>query len=264
MVNTMKNLHELIELKGKTSIITGAAAGIGKATALRFAEAGSNLELIDIDKDGLNKTKKEAEKFGVTVNTHIVDLSDKQQIDKFWENLESTPDILINIAGIYPFKEMTEITEEFLDKIFKINYYSVFWMSQHFIKKLLKEKKEGIIVNTSSIEALLPFESNLAHYTSTKAAIIALTRAIARDYGKHGIRANVVAPGGIKTPGTMKIAAKMGPKALKKAKEYTSRVALGRFGEPDEVATVILFLASDMSKYITGAIIPIDGGLTSM
>ncbi|MGQ4892880.1 MAG: SDR family NAD(P)-dependent oxidoreductase [Candidatus Njordarchaeia archaeon] len=260
----MKKLVEMLNLSNREVVITGAAAGIGKATALRFAETGANLHLIDIDLNGLEKTKKEAEELAAKVNIYRIDLSNKQEIDEFWNRLNSTPDILVNVAGIYPFKELTKLEEAFLLKIYKVNLFSVFWMCKNFIKKLLEAKKPGTIINTSSIEAILPVEANLAHYTSSKAAILALTRAIARDYGKYGIRANAVLPGGIKTPGVMKTASKLGPKALKIAKEYTKRVPIGRFGEPDDVATVILFLATDLSRYITGAGIPIDGGLTSM
>lgn len=260
----MEKLGNMINLANKEIVITGAAAGIGNATALRFAEAGADLHLIDIDQKGLEKTKKEAEEYGVHIEIYRVDLSNKSEIDNFWSELDATPDILVNIAGIFPFKELIKLEEDFLLKVYRVNLFSVFWMCKNFIKKLLEAKKQGVIVNTSSIEAILPVEENLAHYTSSKAAILALTRAIARDYGKYGIRANAVLPGGIKTPGVMKTAAKLGPKALKLGKEYTKRVPLGRFGEPDEVATVILFLATDLAKYVTGAGIPVDGGLSSM
>ncbi|MHA1616700.1 MAG: SDR family NAD(P)-dependent oxidoreductase [Candidatus Njordarchaeales archaeon] len=258
----MKPLCDLLRLDGKHAVITGAAAGIGKFTALRFAEAGASLHLIDIDEKGLEKTAEEARKYGVDVNTYNVDLSNAEMINNFWNQLNVTPDILVNVAGIYPFKEFTEVSEDLLMKVLNVNLLAVFRMCQHFVKKVLASKKEGVIVNVSSIEALVHVEPNLVHYTMTKGGIISLTRAIVRDYGARGIRANVVLPGGIKTPGVMKTASKLGPKAIKIGKEFINRVPARRLGEPDEVARIILILASPVASYINGAVLAIDGGLS--
>lgn len=205
MVNLLKSLQEMISLKGKSALITGAASGIGEAIALRFGEAGADLELVDINMKGLQKVKKELSKFNVEVNLHEVDLSVKEKIDQLWEKLDSrTPDILVNNAGIFPMKDFLEIDEAFLNKVMNVNLYSMFWMCQHMIKRRLKLKKGGVIVNIASIEALLPFKEGLAHYTTSKAGVIALTRALAKEFGKDGFRVNAVLPGGIKTPAVMK------------------------------------------------------------
>jgi len=205
VVNLLKSLQEMISLKGKSALITGAASGIGEAIALRFGEAGADLELVDINMKGLQKVKKELSKFNVEVNLHEVDLSVKEKIDQLWEKLDSrTPDILVNNAGIFPMKDFLEIDEAFLNKVMNVNLYSMFWMCQHMIKRRLKLKKGGVIVNIASIEALLPFKEGLAHYTTSKAGVIALTRALAKEFGKDGFRVNAVLPGGIKTPAVMK------------------------------------------------------------
>ncbi len=251
-------LNEMISLAEKTAMITGAASGIGKATALRFAEAGANIIAVDVDGEGLQRLTREIS--GVRVQAKLVDLSNKNEIDRLWEEIDVVPDILVNNAGIYPFKGFTEIEEGFLDWVMKVNALSVFWMSQHMIRR--REKRGGVIVNVGSIEAILPFKEDLAHYTMSKAAVIALTRSLARDYGRK-FRINVVVPGGIYTEGVKKVAKKLGIKAVGEAKEFMKRLPMGRMGDPDEVARVILFLASDMASYVNGAVIPVDGGFLS-
>lgn len=260
----MAKIQDLVSLGGKKAIITGAASGIGKAVAERFAEAGSDLILLDINEKNLNKVKRELNEFNVSVEVYKLDLSLKSEIDKFWESIDGGDvDILANIAGIYPFIKFLDLNEEKLLKVYNVNLFSVYWMCQHYIKARLDKKKGGIIINTGTIEAFLPFEENLTHYTGSKAGLIALTRALAREFGKKGFRINVIVPGGIKTPGVMAKAKELGVKSMKSYKNYMGRVPLGRFGEADEVARVVLFLASDLSSYVHGAVIPVDGGFLS-
>ena len=261
----LKPLSELISLRGKRALITGAAAGIGEAIAYRFAEAGAALELVDIDYDGLKRVGEGLSGFGVEVNLHAVDLSHKEEIDRLWDGLRGRePDILVNNAGIYPFKGFLEVDEGFLEKVMEINLNSVFWMCQYMIRRRLE--RGGVIVNIGSIEAILPFEKDLAHYTVSKAGVIALTRSLAKEYGKYGFRVNAVIPGGILTRG-VKAAAKevlkLKVSLIKSAAAFKSRLPLGRFGEPDEVARIVLVLASDLSTYVTGALVAVDGGFLS-
>ena len=256
---------QLLSLKNKTSLITGAASGIGKATALRFAQANSSLILIDRDSETLQKTKKEIQQnYKVDIKTHIADLSQKQEIDKLWQKLNQIPDILVNNAGIYPETRFSELTEKELKKIFDINFSSVLWMCQNFIRY---KKRDGIIINISSIEAIMPFKADLIPYATSKAAVIVLTRSLAREYGKKGFRANVVIPGGIHTPGTKKLIqtalSKLRFDLIETGIMFKKRLALNRWGKADEIAKVILFLASDLSSYIQGAVLPIDGGFLS-
>ncbi|KUH33987.1 2-deoxy-D-gluconate 3-dehydrogenase [Thermococcus celericrescens] len=260
-----KSLGELLSLRERRALITGAASGIGRATALRFVEAGADLELVDIDEFGLKETKALAEEFGADVNVHRVDLSRKIEIDALWESLKGRePDILVNNAGVYWFKDFTEVDEGFYEKVMAINLDSVFWMCQHFVRA--RKDKGGVIINVSSIEAFLPFAKGLAHYDAAKLGVVALTRAIARDYGKK-IRANVVVPGGIETEGVKKLKKeaimKFDMEKISISFNFNARLPMGRFGQPDEVARVMLFLASDLASYVNGAIIPVDGGFLS-
>ncbi len=264
-MSDLRPLSELISLKGKRALITGAAAGIGEAIAHRFAEAGADLDLVDIDEGGLWEVREKLSGFGVEVNLHVIDLSNKGEIDELWESLSGRePDILVNNAGIYPFKNFLEVDEGFLSKVVDINLDAVFWMCQHMIKRRLN--KGGVIVNIGSIEAFLPFEKDLSHYTISKAGVIALTRSLAKEYGKRGFRVNAVIPGGIKTRGVKKAAKevlKLRVELIKSAAAFMSRLPLGRFGEPDEVARIVLVLASDLASYMTGAIVVVDGGFLS-
>jgi len=264
--NDLKPLIQMLSFKGRRILITGAASGIGKATAYRFAETGADLELVDINEDGLKKVKEGLSNFGVEVNIHRVDLSNKKEIDELWSKLEDhVPDTLVNNAGIYPFRDFLEIDEEFLKKVVDINWSAVFWMCHHMIKRRLN-KGGGVIINTGTIEAILPFEKDLVHYSLSKAGVIAITRGLAKKYGDKGFRINAIVPGGIITEGTKNVAKglrKLSPSLIKTGIEFKWRLPLGRFGKPDEIARMTVVLASDLSSYVHGAIIVVDGGFLS-
>lgn len=265
----LKPLSKLISLKGKKALVTGGAAGIGKAIAYRLGEAGANLELVDINEVNLKGTKKEFLRLNIKTNIHKLDVSKKEQIDELWKKLEEKePDILVNNAGIYPFRKFEEIDESFLKKVMDINLTSTFWMCQYMIKQ--RGKKGGVIINMGSIEAILPFKEDLVPYNMSKAGVISLTRALAKEYAKKGFKINVLVPGGIMTPGTKKekdkaikglFKLKFG--VIKEGLEFNWRLPTGRFGTPDEVALMALFLATDLSSYTHGGLMTIDGGFLS-
>jgi NAD(P)-dependent dehydrogenase (short-subunit alcohol dehydrogenase family) len=258
-------LNQLISLKTKKALITGCASGIGRAIALRFAESGANLILVDMNPKGLEDLKQQLSSYNVEIDLFVVDLSNKQQIDLLWRSLKGKdPDILINNVGIYPMKNFLEVDEAFFNNTLQTNLTSVFWMSQHMIER--NRHKGGVIVNIGSIEAILPFKKDLAHYNLSKAGVIALTRTLAKEYGKLNFRINVILPGGIMTPGIERLVRKIyGLKLdlLKEGLDFRRRIPLGRFGEPDEVAKMTLVLSSDLASYVNGAIIAVDGGFLS-
>ncbi len=264
-MKVLKPLHELVSLDGKRALITGSAVGIGRAMAYRFAEAGAALELVDIDIKGLGAVKKELLQFNHEVNIHKVDISIKEAIDSLWAELDGKePDILVNNAGIYPFKNFLEADEAFFKKVMDINLQSAVLMCQHLIKKRLK--RGGVIINVSSIEAIMPFAEGLVAYDISKTGVIGLTRGLAKEYGKHGFRINVIIPGGILTPGTKAVAKEISRfkfGLLKTGLEFRARLPMNRSGQPDEVACVALFLASDLASYVHGALVPVDGGFLS-
>jgi NAD(P)-dependent dehydrogenase (short-subunit alcohol dehydrogenase family) len=264
-MESLTPLAELVSLREKKTLITGAAAGIGRAMALRFAEAGSALQLVDIDGKKLADLRKELTAFDVPVESFEVDISKREAIDSLWEKLHGNePEILINNAGVYPFKKFLEIDRDFLTRVMNINLYSVITMCQHMIARRMR--KGGVIINIGSIEAIMPFAEDLIPYDLSKIGVIALTRSLAKEYGRHGFRINALVPGGIVTPGTRAVAKKLAhfdTDIIKTGIEFKMRLPLNRGGKPDEVARMALVLASDLSSYVQGALIAVDGGFLS-
>lgn len=258
-------ISELISLKNKKALISGSGTDIGEAIALRFAEAGASLELVDIDQERLNNVKEKLECFGTETAIHRVDLCNKEEIDSLWARLKGKePDILVNNAGIYPSKPFLDVDEPFLKKVMDINLNSVFWMCQHMIRSRLN--KGGVIVNMGSIEAVMPLKEELSHYDISKAGVMVLSRALASEYARHGFRINVLVPGGIWTTGTKNLAKeamKLKFNVIKSGIEYSMRTPTGRMGKPDEIARMALVLASDLSSYVNGTLIVVDGGFLS-
>lgn len=258
-------MSKLISLKGRKALITGSASGIGRAMAYRFAEAGADLQLVDINQKALEDATEDLETLKCDVRIFRVDLAKKEAIDDLWKDLEGEePDILVNNAGIYPTKPFLEVDQAFLKKVMDVNLNSTFWMCQHMIRTRLK--KGGVIINVGSIEAIMPLKEEMSHYDISKAGVMVLTRALASEYGRHGFRINVLVPGGVFTPGAKNMAKevlklKMG--VVKTGIEYTMRTPLGRLGKADEVARMALVLASDLASYVQGTLITVDGGFLS-
>jgi 3-oxoacyl-[acyl-carrier protein] reductase len=162
-------------------------------------------------------------------------------------------------------RDFFEIDAHYLDATLALNLESALWMCQRFIAR--RKKAGGVIVNISSVEAIVPFRDDLIPYGMSKAGILALTRSLAHAFGRQGFRVNALLPGAIKTPGTEQLrkaaVQRLNVDLMKTGYEFGARLSLGRWGLPDEVATVALFLASDLASYVQGAAIPVDGGFLS-
>jgi NAD(P)-dependent dehydrogenase (short-subunit alcohol dehydrogenase family) len=257
-------LSEMLSFKGKTVLVTGAASGIGQAITKRFDEGGANLILLDINEKGLTKTVNGLERKNSHI-THRIDLSNIDEIDNFWNNIQVLPDILINNAGIYPEQDFLKLSQKDFEKTFRINLESTAWMCKNFIN--LRGKAGGIIINTSSIEAILPFKRDMIPYSLSKSAVISLTKSLTKDYSKDGFRVNTILPGAIRTPGTESFA----KKAVKNFRfdligtgiTFAQRLPIGRWGRPDEVAKAVIFLSSDLASYVQGDSLSVDGGFLS-
>lgn len=264
----METPATLLDFVGRRILVSGAAAGIGRATALLFAAAGADVLLVDRDEAGIEKVADEIRSLGKAAHALPVDLSDARAIDALWARIDDEnllPDTLVNNAGVYPFRDFLEIDPEFLRTVSAVNMESPLWMCQHLIRR--RQRMGGVIVNVSSIEALLPFTEHMAAYSMSKAGVIALTRALARDYGKRRFRINAILPGAIRTPGTqqlMRDAILRGQvRKVRTGINFQSRLPAGHWGRPEDVARVAVFLASDLASYIHGAMIPVDGGFLS-
>ncbi len=258
-------LGELISLAGRTALVTGAASGIGRATSLRLAEAGADLVLVDRDMAGLEALRDELEPIGRSVALRRLDLADPDAIDELWRELSRRPpEVLVNNAGVYAGRAFDAVDDADYRATVGVNLDAVFRMCQRFVAA--RGDQGGGIVNVGSVEAVLPFKDDLATYSMCKAGVIALTRALAREYARRGIRANVVVPGGIDTPGTRRVAREVlrgNVGLVKTGYDFMQRVPAGRLGSPDEVARVVLFLCSDLASYMHGAVVAVDGGFLS-
>ncbi len=240
-----------MKLKNKVAIVTGAAQGIGKGIALALAKEGANVIVSDI-RDA-KEVVKEIESFNVKAMFIKVDISKRQEVEKMVEMVLKKfgkIDVLVNNAGVYPFKTLTEMEEEDWDKVLDINLKGTFNCTKAVLPTMIKNKG-GNIINISSIAALVGFQ-NLTHYSASKAGIIGFTKASALELAQYGIRVNVIAPGGIETPTTKNMI----------NKNFVDSLPIKRIGKPKDIANAVIFLASEDSSYITGQCIVIDGGYT--
>jgi NAD(P)-dependent dehydrogenase (short-subunit alcohol dehydrogenase family) len=244
-------------MAGKAAVVTGAAAGNGRATALRFAAEGCRLALSDVNMDGLSETARMAEALGARVSVARADVSKRGEVEAMVAQAveEVGPlDVLVNNAGVFFNATFDEMTDDEWRRMIDINLTSVFLVSQAVITHWLAAGRGGSIVNLASISSSIAFTRS-AHYCAAKAGVVALSRCIALEYGGRGIRSNCVAPGIIET--AMTRPALSNPDTVA---DWLRRIPLGRLGQPEDVADVILFLASDESRYVTGDMIYIDGG----
>ena len=227
-----------MRLKDKVCIITGAASGIGKAATLLFLKEGAKVAACDVSEQALENLKIKAESEGLSegLKTYKLDVTDREAIANVVKDIVDTfgrIDVLVN----------------------NVNLKGVFNMTQAVVPQMIKQNK-GSIINTSSVVGIYG-NIGQTNYAATKAGVIGMTKTWAKELARKGaqVRVNAVAPGFIKTPMTEKIPQKIVDRVVE-------RIPLGRFGEPEEVARVYLFLASDESNYITGQVIGVDGGLT--
>jgi 3-oxoacyl-[acyl-carrier protein] reductase len=242
-------------LKDKVAVITGAARGIGKEIALKLAREGAKIVICDVSQEELNNAQEEVGKLGVEVMTAMVDVSSFQQVTKFINNVLDKferIDILINNAGITRDKLLLRMEEKDWDSVLNINLKGAFNFLKAVSRPMLKQKS-GVIVNMASIIGLMG-NPGQANYAASKAGLIALTKTVAKELGPKGIRANAIAPGYIKT--------KMTDELNEAAKESMLKmIPLGDLGTTEDIANLALFLSSEHSRYITGQVIQVDGGM---
>jgi 2-deoxy-D-gluconate 3-dehydrogenase len=260
-------LSSLTNLTGKTAIVTGGAVGIGYGIAYRLAEAGANVVIADINKATLAEATRSLHKINPRVLPVVADVSKKTSVQALMAATVKkfkTVDILVNNAGIYPNILVMNMKEQEFDRILDINLKGIFHCTQAAAKQMIKQKKGGKIINITSIDALHPSMTGLATYDASKHGAWGFTKNVALELAPHNIWVNAIAPGGIATPGTG-----VGQKSKKPnagadmsaaIKAFMARIPMGRMGDPDDIGKVALFLASDMSSYLTGTQIVVDGG----
>jgi len=243
-------------LEGKTALITGAARGIGKALALRFAAEGANIAFTDlvIDENG-RATEAEIAALGVKVKGYASNAADYEQTQEVVKQIHEdfgTIDVLVNNAGITKDGLMMRMSESQWDAVIAVNLKSAF----NFVKAVLPvmmRQRSGNIINMASVVGVHG-NAGQANYAASKAGLIALAKSIAQEVGSRGIRANAIAPGFIETAMTAAL-----PEEVRK--EWMKSIPLRRGGKVEDIANVAVFLASDMSSYVTGQVIQVDGGM---
>ncbi len=241
-------------LEGKTALITGAARGIGKALALRFA--GANIAFTDLNIDEAGKeTEAEIAAMGVKAKGYASNAADFQQtkevVDQVKEDFGSI-DILVNNAGITKDGLMMRMTEQQWDAVITVNLKSAFNFINAVLPIMLRQRS-GSIINMASVVGVHG-NAGQSNYAASKAGLIALAKSIAQEVGSRGIRANAIAPGFIETAMTAQL-----PDAVRE--EWNKKIPLRRAGKVEDIADVATFLASDMSSYVTGQVIQVDGGM---
>ena len=252
-------------LTNKVVIVTGGGSGIGEATCLLCAEEGASVAIGDIATENASTTcEKILQKNGRAIYGYL-DVSNADSVDAFVKQVLSEfkqVDVLVNNAGgRITASSVIDTSEYDWDKTFAINAKGVYLMSKAVLPSMVNNKS-GAIINVSSAQGMLG-RKNRAAYAATKGAIISLTRAMAADHGRSGIRVNCVVPGAIQTPPLLQdISSAPDPEAVRKA--IVNEQLLTRIGEPMDVAQAIVFLASDRASWITAVMLPIDGGISAV
>jgi 2-keto-3-deoxy-L-fuconate dehydrogenase len=238
-------------LAGKTAFITAAGQGMGRAAALAFAREGAKVWATDINASALSDLKG--------IETRVLDVTDEAAIAKTAREAGDV-DVLFNCAGIVQNGTILDATTRDWDLGFAVNVRSMYWVTRAFLPGMLG-KRGGSIINMASVASSIRGLPNRFVYGTTKAAVIGLTKAIAADYVKHGIRCNAVCPGTVDTPSLQgRINANADPAQARK--DFIARQPMGRLGTVDDITGLLVFLASDEALFATGNAYSIDGGMT--
>ena len=256
---TMNNIE--MSFHGKVVVITGGASGIGEACVREFAQRKATVAMVDLKPKETCQTFAKLSQQNGAVEYFQTDVSSRREVELLIPQIVSRfggVDVLVNNAGIQRYGTVTTLTEEEWDEVLSVNLKSAFLMSKYAIPEMIK-RGGGAIVNTGSVQSVAPVR-NSAHYVTSKHGLLGLTRSIALDYGKQNIRANCVMPGAIDTP-MLRWAVSLDKNPDKVLAACDSLHIRGKMGQPEEVARVIAFLASDLASFVTGAAVAVDGGL---
>ena len=251
----------MFDLSNQVAVITGAGSGIGKGTALAFAQCGAKVVAMDINGDTVEQTVDEITRSDGQAVAMEADVASEASVDNAFKKVDQQfqrLDCLLNVAGIELYKDYLDVTDAEWDRQIAVNLKSVFLCARRAIP-LMKRHGGGSIINTSSVQALAT-TGRITAYAAAKGGIIAMSRDLARDFGKDGIRINTICPGCIYSP--MLDRSFDSPEARDRAlAELAEGIPLGRIGDPRDFAHLAMFLASSLSSYITGQWIVLDGGL---
>ncbi len=242
-------------LKDKVAIVTGGAQGIGEAIARKLASEGAAIALVDVNYEKAKATADDIKKSGVDTEAYKTDVSNTAEVEEIVNKILDRfkkIDILVNNAGITRDTLLLRMTEQDWDLVININLKGVFNFTKA-VTKIMAKQRNGSIINISSVVGLFG-NAGQANYSASKAGVIGLTKTTAKEFAGRNIRANAVAPGFIKTAMTDKLSQEV-------INKYLENIPMKTLGTPDDVANTVLYLASDLSSYVTGEVIRVDGGL---
>ena len=248
-------------LIGKTAIVTGGASGIGKAISKIFAEQGAKVHILDINKEGATQTANEIRKANQKAIAHCCDVSNQKNVNEIIKKITTTDaiNILVNNAGIAHIGSIEKTREEDLDRLYNVNIKGVYNCTKTCIESF-KKNGGGVILNLASVASSVGHSDRFA-YSMTKGAVLTMTYSIAKDYVADNIRCNCISPGRVHTPFVDGYLAENYPgKEKEMFKKLSKTQPIGRMGKPEEIASVVAFLASDSSSYINGHDVSVDGG----
>jgi NAD(P)-dependent dehydrogenase (short-subunit alcohol dehydrogenase family) len=258
-----RSLNELISLEGRSAAVTGGARGLGQAAARRLAEAGAAVMIGDVDSVAAELAAEElAKQCGSDVLSATVDVSDSSSIAAMADAAVSAfgaIDIWVNNAGVYPSRPLLEMSDEDWDLVLDINLRGAFIGCREAARRMINTGRGGVIVNMASIAGVGGRRPGVSHYVASKHGIVGLTKQLALELAKDGIRVLAVAPTTILTPGVEVTAAGLAADAGVGIEELITGI-MGRPGRPDDVARVVLFCASDLAMFMTGSTLLVDAG----
>lgn len=244
-----------MNLKGKVAVVTGGGRGIGKSIALKLANAGADVVVTDIDQAIADETAKELEALGVKAMPTTFNVANMSEVEEAFKAVYTQMgkiDILVNNAGITKDTLLMKMTEEAWDAVIAVNLKGVFNCTKAVTRNMMKQRS-GKIINMASVVGITG-NAGQANYSASKAGVIGLTKTSAKELAARGINVNAIAPGFIATAMTDKLS-----EGVKEA--VTKNIPFGEMGTPEDIANAVLFLSSDMSKYITGQVLKVDGGM---
>ena len=248
----------------RTAVVTGAASGIGRATAIELAKGGYGVALVDVDASGIDKTLQSIESSSGVAKAFQANVCDPYELGVMVREVLTTmgrPELLVNVAGVGIAATVLDTSDQDWDRVIGTNLTGPFLLTRAVLPLML-DNGSGVIVNVSSVAGIVGIPARAA-YCASKAGLIGLTRAVAADYAKHGVRCIAVCPGTVDTEWVDRIVAADGDPAATRER-MAARQLDGRMGSPEEIAATIAFIASEGGRFFNGASVVVDGGMTAV